>query len=107
MVDKKSKLEDNVRLTKEKPFKFPGKEFVEEISPLSPPLKTDKTVHQERERLVCDVEGCDKSFKVNKNLWRHKRVDHGLVPENSSSQVVECEVCGKRCGDSAMSYKTC
>ena len=62
-------------------------------------LRAHKMIHEELKRYACDVESCDKTFKINKNLVRHKRVEHGIVPGGNLSQIAECEVCGKRCGD--------
>ena len=62
-------------------------------------LRIQKMIHEELKRYACDVENCGKTFKIKKNMLRHKRVDHGIVPGGHISQIVECEVCGKRCGD--------
>ena len=53
-------------------------------------------------------------FRINKNLWRHKKVDHGILSEKGDGKIVECPgtakylrclkpfcllECGKRCSD--------
>merc|ERR1719336_953338 len=56
-------------------------------------------IHDEQKRFKCDVENCDQSFKIRKNLWKHKKADHGLVSEKGEGKVVNCPKCDKRCSD--------
>ena len=50
-----------------------------------------------RKRFNCDVDNCDQSFKINKTLWKHKKVDH--VSEKGKGKVVDCPKCDKRRSD--------
>ena len=73
--------------------------IVERKSRLDPRIRRQHVGEKPLKRFACDVESCGKTFKINKNMLRHKRVDHGIVPGGNLSQIVECDVCGKRCGD--------
>ena len=48
---------------------FTGKAFT-----TSGALRIHKMIHDEEKRFKCDVENCDQSFKIRKNLWKHKKV---------------------------------
>ena len=45
------------------------------------------------------MENCVQSFKINKNLWKHKKADHRIVSEKGVGKVVDCPKCDKRCSD--------
>lgn len=63
--------------------------------------RVHRATHQQQPSFTCQVENCGKMFRVNKNLSRHRRVEHGLSGEagGDSAAVVECPDCGKRCQD--------
>ena len=53
-------------------------------------LRIHKMIHDEQRRYTCEVEDCGKTFRINKNLWRHKKVDHGILSERGDGKIVEC-----------------
>ena len=44
-------------------------------------------IHNEQELFTCDVENCEETFKVNKNLWEHQKNDHGIFSEKGKSRL--------------------
>jgi len=60
-------------------------------------LRIHKMIHAEERKFAC--ERCDKTFRIQKNLWKHKKLDHGVVGKNEDSKIEICPDCGKRCSD--------